>query len=508
MKALLSCLILISVFSECVYAQDEFDALRYSSAPYQGTARGMGIGGAVGSIGADFSSLSVNPAGLGLYKSSELIITPLFTISKNNSTYLGTQSSATDSKLNLANYGLVLSSNLQSRYKNSNWKTFNFGLGMNRSATFKNQFIYQGENNNSSLIESFADDFNSLGGLNPTSLNSVNFSAYGAYKTYLIDYGKGIDSMKAVSYVPYVTGLNQTKKVTEKGGMAEYLVSIGGNYMEKLMLGASLGIINVKYEKRMQFSEEDVSGDLTNDFRYFTYSEQLTTSGTGINLKLGAIYKPNSKVRFGLALHTPTHIELNDASSISMVSHTDSLLLHSNPGTNPVTTYNQDSVLVFNYSLNTPYKVIASAMFLFGKRGFVTADLEYLSYASMKYNYGIGYENATDAINHVIQSTYKEAVNIRVGGEAKLSNFCIRGGFGYFGSPYAVKRNTSDGSKTIISGGIGYREQYWFVDAAYSHSLQRINDVPYVLTRVDANVQSAAIKNGISNISVTFGVKF
>jgi hypothetical protein len=147
-------------------------------------------------------------------------------------------------------------------------------------------------------------------------------------------------------------------------------------------------------------------------------------------------------------------------------------------------------------------------MFLFGKRGFVTADIEYLNYASMKYNYGEGYENATNAINNVIQNMYKEAVNIRIGAEAKLSNFCLRSGFGYYGSPYQTTSQFSQGDKTIISGGIGYREQNWFIDATYSHSTQRTIDIPYVLARADANVQQATIKNGVSNVLVTFGVKF
>ena len=508
MKKVLGCLIVLTALSECVSAQDEFDALRYSNAAYQGTARGMGIGGAVGSIGADFSALSVNPAGIGIYKTNELMFTPSFNVSNNNSSYLGGQSSATESKLNLMNFGLVLSSDLKSRYKESKWKTFNFGVGMNRVTTFKNEFIYAGKNNSNSLIESFADDFNSYGGINSTSLNSVNFSAYGAYETYLIDKGQGVDSSKAVSYVPYAAGLNQSKKVTEKGGMTEYLVSVGGNYMDKLMLGATMGIFNIDYDRTMQFSEEDISGDLTNDFKYFTYTERLTTTGTGINLKLGAMYKPNANMRFGLALHTPTHIELNDASTISMVSHTDSLYLQLANLTGPVNSYNQDSALVFNYSLNTPYKALVSGMFLFGKRGFVTADIEYLNYASMKYNYGEGYENATNAINNVIQNMYKEAVNIRIGAEAKLSNFCLRSGFGYYGSPYQTTSQFSQGDKTIISGGIGYREQNWFIDATYSHSTQRTIDIPYVLARADANVQQATIKNGVSNVLVTFGVKF
>lgn len=507
MKKRFICLLAIAAIVKHVSAQDEFDALRYSFTPYQGTARGMGIGGAVGSIGADFSCLSVNPAGIGIYKSSELLFSPSFTVSKNNSTYLGTSSSANASKFNLSNFGIVITNNRKSPNSRKNgWKSINFGFGMNRLATYKNEFIYSGKNTKSSLIESFADDFNSLGGINSNSLNNVNYSAYAAYQTYLIDRGMGADSNKAMSYVPFDAGINQTKRVIETGGMSEYAISIGGNYMDKLMIGATLGISSLKYNRTLRFDEVDASNDLNNDFKYMRYTEQLATTGNGINLKLGAIFKPNSKFRVGIALHTPTHIELNDASSISMESHTDSLLLSNNPTANPVTKFVQDSMLVFNYSMTTPYKAILSGTVLFGKLGFLTADIEYVDYSFMKYNYGAGYENESDAMNRVIQNTYQGAVNLRVGAEAKLNNFNARTGIAYYGSPYADLK--IGGARTNISGGIGYRERYWFLDATYIHSIQKTNEVPYILARNNADVQAASINNNRGNVVISFGVKF
>ena len=53
-------------------AQNEVDALRFSQHYPVGTARSVGLGGAVGALGGDFTSLSVNPAGIGLYRQSEI----------------------------------------------------------------------------------------------------------------------------------------------------------------------------------------------------------------------------------------------------------------------------------------------------------------------------------------------------------------------------------------------------------------------------------------------------
>ena len=507
MKKIMICLLTLAAVFQHAQAQDEHDALRYSFTPYQGTARGMGIGGAVGSIGADFSSLSVNPAGIGVYKTSELLFSPSFSVSNNKSNYLGTEASANSSKFNLTNFGIVIASNQEKKgRRKTGWKAVNVAFGMNRLATFKNEYTYTGRNNKSSIIESYADDFNSIGGLTSSTLNNVNFSAYGAYQTYLIDRGLGADSNNAVSYVPYTQGLNQTKRVTETGGMNEYLISVGGNYRDRFMLGATLGINSLKYDRVLRFNEEDASNDLNNDFKYMNYAERLATTGTGINLKVGAIIKPNQNFRFGLALHTPTHIELNDASSISITSHTDSLKMNIGVSTDPITEYVQDSALVFNYSLNTPYKALASAMVLFGKAGFITADIEYVDYSAMRYNFGTGYENATNAINKVIKDAYKGAMNVRIGAEARLSNVSLRGGFAYYGSPY--KSSASKGARSNISAGIGYRDRYWFIDASYIYSMQETSEVPYILVRKDAGIQAANIQNTRSNVVLTLGVKF
>lgn len=505
-KYLLSALLLSASISQCL-AQDEHDALRYSYTPYQGTARSMGIAGALGSMGADFGCLSVNPAGIGIYRNNEMMFTPAFYVSGNAGSYLGNQSNARESKLHIANFGLVVTNDRQGNlYKRTGWKTINFALGMNRVASFKNQYTYTGQNNKSSLIESFADDFNSLGGLNSSTLQAVNFSAYGAYQTYLIDKGNGADSNKAFSYVPFTDGLQQGKRVYETGGMNEYLFSIGGNFKDVLMLGASIGVVSLKYKRTLRFDEQDISGNLNNNFRYMNYSEFLSTSGSGINIKIGATVKPNQYMRFGLALHSPTHIEMNDASSIAIVSHTDSLLLYNNPGANPITEYIQDSTQVFNYSQTTPYKAIASGMFFFGKKGFLTADAEFVDYAAMRYNYGINYEKESDAINQVIDNTYRSTFNFRIGVEAKLSEMALRTGFAYYGSPYA---NTSMGGERMqFCGGIGYRQPYWFIDAAYIHSVQERLEVPYILARANANVLPATIKNTTGQFVLTAGVKF
>lgn len=487
-------------------AQDEHDALRFAFTSSQSTARGIGIGNALGSIGADFATLSVNPAGIGLYRSSEFSITPSFTTHNNSGQYLGSTTEANGSKFNLGGFGFVSTNSEKGlRYRNKKWKAVSFGIGMNRNATFRNIYQYKGDNYKNSLIERYAEEFNGYGGLNNNALNNVSYPAFAAYQTYLIDRGMGADSTKAFSYVPYSDGIRQDKRVSERGHIQEYVISVGGNYMEQLMLGATLGINSLKYERTQSFSEDDISNNLSNDFKYMDLQEVLKTSGTGINLKLGAILKPTKNLRFGLAVHTPTAYELNDASQIFMESHTDSLLTRNNPSASPVSNFNQDTVLVFNYGYTTPYKVLGSATVMFNKSGFLTADVEFVDYASMRYNFR-EYEALESKTNEVIRNTYKSALNIRVGGEVRLNKVSLRAGGGFMGSPY--KNTALDASQIHLGAGIGYRTNLWFLDMGYQYTQRQLSEMPYLLARANADVQRATINNRTGMLSITMGWKF
>ncbi|MCC8034918.1 MAG: transporter, partial [Rikenellaceae bacterium] len=67
------------------------DLFRLSSTGTQfGTARSVAMGSAFTSLGADLVSMHINPAGLGMYQTSEIGITPMITWNKiDNSNLAG-----------------------------------------------------------------------------------------------------------------------------------------------------------------------------------------------------------------------------------------------------------------------------------------------------------------------------------------------------------------------------------------------------------------------------------
>lgn len=481
------------------FGQDENDAIRYGFTTYMGTARGMAIGSALGSVGGDFGALSINPAGIGVYRKGEFSFTPSFNIHNNSGTYKGSSTSSSDSKLNFSQVGIVLTKSENEYTGRHRWKAASFAVGVNRQQNFFNRYSYSGKNNQNSIVNKWANDFNALGGLNQTTLGIVNFPAYAAYETYLID-RDSTDSTKAMSYVPLEgDGLQQTKTVSESGHMQEIVISGGGNYMDKLLVGATLGIVTTKFNRNTQYNEDDLSGNLNNDFSYLKFSETLNTEGTGFNLKLGLIYKFNKNFRLGFAVHTPTWIELTDQSRIFMESNTEKLLQGSS-----ITSFNQDTALAFNYSMTTPYRALASGTVLFNRYGFLTADIEYVDYSSMKYNFGASYETLSSALNTSIQNTFRPVTNLRIGGELKIEDIALRAGFAYYGSPY---ENASwDASQQNITFGIGYRAKSWFMDLAYIYSQRENFENPYILD--NGNSPLASVKRTNSHAALTVGWKF
>jgi hypothetical protein len=498
-------------------AQNEIDALRYSQVSSAATARSLGLGGAGGSYGGDFSSLSINPAGIGIYRSSEIMFTPTLRINSMSGDYLGTHSSDDNAKFNLGNFGAVFTTaSTGKNYQNSDWKAFSIGVGYNRVADFNTHGNYKGNNNLSSMTEGFAADAKLFG----TSQFNVPPYGYFGYEGYLTD--------TAGNSIPYENiikkngSLNQAKAWESKGGINEWTLSLGGNYMEKLMLGATLGITSYKYDRTTSYYEEDASLNPNNYFDYMSYNEYLSTTGIGVNFKLGAIYKVNDYFRIGGSFHSPTWSSFTDISQYDMTTNTEGYKASLNAANTNPTTYvdpldqnGNPLTYSYNYSLRTPWRGVLSATAFMGKYGFITADYEYAAYNTMKYNFDNADAVYERQVNDAIKDTYKGTHNFRLGVEGKLENYMARVGFAYYSSPYK-QSDLFDGQRMDFSAGVGARFGAFFVDLAYVHIMQKNAEFAYpVITASNpalnirqTPVDLANLKYSNNMIAMTLGVKF
>lgn len=499
---------LLLTYTACnsVYAQDETDALRFSYLQPQGTARSMGIGGALGALGGDFTSLSVNPAGLGVYRRSEFTFTPSLKLNSATGTYQGQAMDDNITRFNINNLGVVFTSSQKGqRYERSKWKSTSFGFGINRLADFSSNASYGGFNNTSSGSEVFSIDANQYK-QDVNNSNAAGTPAYLGYQSFLLDSVNG----DFFSVVDYQAGTNQLRTVTQKGGISELAVSLGGNYEEKLMMGATIGIPVVRYIREINYEEKDATNNPNNFFESFKYSESLTTRGSGVNLKLGFIYKPVEALRIGASIHTPTYMSLKDELNKNIVTNTENFKNVLGVGGSPVTRV--DAPLnVYEYSLVTPWRTVLSAAGIFGKYGFLSVDYEYVNYASSRFIFDAQDRSLQSSINQTIKNTYKGASNLRVGLEGRIDMISVRVGFGYYGSPYKTYAVNAD--RLEFSAGLGFRTDSWFIDLGFINSSSQMQEQPYSLDPTEpgyANVivPTATIKNNFNNAALTFGVKF
>jgi len=486
-----------------INAQTPADALRYAQTSVFGTARTTGIGGGIGALGADFSVLSTNPAGLATYRRSEFVITPGFFASDVEATL---QSDAVsnplmtenDSKFLLNNIGVVVTSQPIA----SKWKTFNIGIGLNQLANFNRQLSFQGRSVGT-IVDRFEEQANGTG-----FSDFESGLAFDALALYDAD-GDGFFESDFTGFPDVLIQKDQT--VLEEGSINELVFSIAGNYNEKLMIGATLGLPFLSFEQNKTYQERDPFSDANPDgdipfFDELTYTEDLRTTGVGVNLKLGMIYRLSQMVRLGAAVHTPTAYNLEDNFTTSFRYVFLDVDEEGEPVINDNTADSPDGLFEYRYS--TPWRFIGSAGFLFGKNGFVSADVEYVNYGGANFNLTSDSENPEDAafeeeLNGQIEEQFQSALNVRVGGELALNIFRLRGGIGLLGAPEAF--NEADFIYNY-SLGAGLRLQNFFLDAAYTLQQTDNTYVPYFTT--DAPQQAVATTTYDSRLLFTLGFKF
>lgn len=460
-------------------AQNEVDALRYSRTSFGGTARYMGTAGAFGAIGADFSALSDNPAGIGLFNSSELTITPTVFAASTESAYHGKFREDTKYTFGLNNVGIIMQ---KGHNKNKQgWKNFQFGFGMNRRNDFNNRILIEGFNNENSLLTGYLE---AVQGLEPDQMN--RFDTWLAYETDLI-----FDTTDNQVYHADMPdgGVLQQKSITENGSQNEMVFTVGANYNDRLYLGATIGVPFVNYHQQFTYTETDSrNGD--DYFHSFTRNYDLETQGSGVNAKFGFIARPTKWLRFGGAIHSPTfYNNLSDSWSAAMTSQFDN-----------GTSYSKDSPMGnFDYDLETPWRALGSMAIFIGQYGFISADYEFVDYTNAKLRSST--EQFFDA-NDVIRASYTSTSNLRLGTEWIFQGFSLRGGYAIYGSPYEV--NINDEELTSITFGLGFRDKDYFVDLAYVRNQYSSDYYLY-----SANLVEAANLDYIKNmIMVTLGLRY
>jgi long-subunit fatty acid transport protein len=526
-----------------INAQDAFDVLQMSQTELRGTSRFQSMAGAFGALGGDISTLTQNPAGIGVYRSSDLGIT--MSVDRNSSKAGVDEMSST--RFNVNNVGYVGAIRLDSEVV----PNLNFGFSYNRLQSYNRHYVGGVANIPTSMSNFIADEFVNMPGYTEADLYWTDdfnpyfdgYAPWAAVTTYDMptktngyvgiinangDYMQGLfgDGTRGDAYY----------EVDERGHADEYNIAFGGNVSNKLYFGLDFGILDLDY-RSFQAYEEDldnayimlddedlllspISNQNTRaDWGLYNY---LHSEGTGVNFKFGLIWRPTKELRIGAAFHTPTFYDMRDTYYVesSLKAYQDgNQLYRAEKGSNDGYDYSS------SYTISTPWRFMGSLAGVIGTSGIISLDYECVANKTMRIGDDRGHNYPDVTAN--VKDYFKPTHIIRLGAEYRLSpSWSLRGGYSYKTTQVekgvdeydynisTVGTNPTyqyDNSAQNITCGLGYRYKSFYTDLAYVHNIRKsvynafspINDD----FGYEPNV-SADVVDHNNRFSLTLGMRF
>jgi len=496
-------------------AQTEYDALKTTQSDIIGTARYMSMAGAFGALGGDASAIKDNPAGLGIYRRSEVVGTLNLSLQNSEATWDGKTSNDNLYKVGFNNFSYILSNQTISDngLLNSNWS-----FSYNRLKNFNRNVRISGNPSTSSLSDYMAyvtgkaeDEIKSE--FQETDLNydniNVPFLSVLGYEAYLINRVNNIwqpDLTTADLSAP--TYISQ-----ERGGINEYSLGWGGNFDNTFFLGVTGNIQAVDYNVNSSYSE--VFSNKYGEFGGFTLKNSFSASGVGFNVKVGGIIMPTDFWRLGLSISTPTFYALTHSYKSSIQSSFNSLY------EDTLVNGNSNNYGSYDFQLQSPVELTLSTAFILKNRGLLSFEYDFKDYTTSKFLDKNGNSDSYVSENEGMKVMLDKSHTFKVGAEYKLTdNFSLRAGYAYTTSAtksdanqlvlYNTTRNDAEyfnhNSTKYLTAGFGYREAGWFLDFAYVR--KTINETFYPYNAAKIAVNGASVITNNNNLVATLGFKF
>jgi hypothetical protein len=488
---------LLCLVASMTFAQSYVEsALLFSRTRPGGSARIQGMGGSQIALGGDYSVGLSNPAGLGMYNRSEVTLTPAYSVYDTEAEYLGNVSKTSTSKFTIPGLSLVLHMPMD---KNG-FVGGSFAISLSRTNDFNRSINYYGENDQTSIIDSFIDIADGA----PTEQfeNELYNTPTGlAYYNYLIGPKSllGPDEPDDEYFTDVLTVPYQQEQIDTEGANNQWSFSYGANFKDKLFLGAGIGLSTLKF-KSTKFYLENFDDPYLN---YLDLDEFLDIKGTGINATLGAIVRPVDFLQIGVSFTTPTYFEFTETYDAAMGTSWDDFDYYGNGSTILGEESAATDIVTSDYSLTTPLKFSAGVAFL-SEYGIITGDVEFTNPAKAKYSSnisGVSFEQD----NENIEAAYQSVVNYRIGGEFRYKLLRVRAGYGFQGSALKDYFDLENSIQTV-SGGIGVRLKKFYADFALVHNNAKDYYQPYYL--YDLPSPLVTIDSKTTTGMLTFGFTF
>lgn len=527
--------LMLGMTTALVHAQTQYDAERFTASDLNGTARFVGMGGAMGALGGDISTMGTNPAGIGLFRRNDVSATFSLTDTKVETDFQSVKGKDSRSRLSFDQAGLVISNKFGNE---TSLRYINFGVNYRKQRNFSKSMTMYGDLLGLSLTDQIAWMANTdiYDRFMPVSVadyeyiyDNLNGDFYSnkewedvSWLTILGMQGgligpEGVDDDGDFYYIG-MPGYETQYESRETGGVNAFDFNLSANINEQVYLGMTVGIYDVNYDRSSYYSEV---GEFMGDETFYQLENSFKTEGTGVDAKFGIIVRPmaESAFRFGLAVHTPTYYKLSDRHSAKLSSSLDDY-------------WGRTDVAEMDYELQTPWKFNFSLGHTIGTSVALGAEYEYADYSSAKLRYddGVDMENENDIIGEDLKGVH----TFRLGVEAKLiPELSVRAGYNYSSAAFeksAYKWLYPNDTRTdteyenmlarnIFTVGLGYRIGQFYIDAAYQYTHQKSEFYPfdsqysweagvdYPFT-ADGLLPATEVKNERNQFMMTLGYRF
>lgn len=421
-------------------AQETYESAQIATEDLNGTARYVGMGGAMEALGADISTISTNPAGLGMFRRSWAGMS--FSLSS-----IPQQENLPNTSKTVMGFdqiGFVVAT------RTGENSYLNFAANYHKSRNFNQILPAIG-----ALTEASMNKHSYIGALNDWKSTQID---------NLIDWSILVDrdSYEADPKHPdryFLDASNYEFRREQKGYIGEYDISISGNHKDRIYWGIAAGLHDVHYKGDMEYQEyllrenaEDPSKPLDAGSLYISDLKEIT--GTGFDIKAGVIIRPieYSPFRVGVSISTPTWYTLTS-------SNIPYALNASNDGTNHIYGFQQEYTPngeSHKYRMDTPWKFGLSLGHTISNVFAIGASYEYADYSSIDNRiitdeYYDPYYGTTEVdsesdrlMNRNTERCLDGVHTLKVGAEYKLTpEIAVRAGYNYV-SPMYKKTGARD----------------------------------------------------------------
>lgn len=537
-----------------VSAQETYDNAQLATKDLNGTARYVGMGGAMEALGADLSTIGTNPAGIGMFRRSMVAGSFGFNSQQDAKSF----GNANKTNMSFDQAGFVYS------MRSGRHSMLNFGFNYTKSKNFDQILTAAGRLNNASQ--------NKL-----SAMKNANGPKNGGYSLDIVSNGKesylfgNNDRYSQVDYlysnvlfnhydantpndpnnamlngngviVNQTTGLPVYYNATgydfgrsTTGYIGQYDFNVSGNSNDRFYWGFTVGIYDVHYNSSSLYSENLVDGGKA--IGDVAMNDERKITGTGFDVKAGLIFRPaeESPFRIGLYVHTPTWYDLTTRNYTVLNNNTDKAYGSTERG---------KSSESYDFKFYTPWRFGVSLGHTVGNYLALGATYEYADYTTndIRVNdggevdyWGNYYETSSrdEAMKQNIKNSLKGVHTVKVGMEFKPEkNFAVRLGYNYqsamynkngfkdgslesYGTYYASTTDYTNWKDTHrFTAGVGYNYGKFSFDLAYQYSQTNGDFYPFMSyvddsePKFDNVCDAVKVSNKRNQLLFTVGYKF